>query len=53
MKNVLKMGIISVVALSMSTAAPAYAGKDGESGYALGCLVGWLFFGLSETCQEL
>ena len=35
------------------TSAPAMASKDGEYGYTLGCLMGWLLFGLTETCKEL
>lgn len=53
MKRIWKIGLVSATALTMGLAAPAHAGKDGESGYALGCLIGWWVFGLTETCGEL
>ncbi|UYV16339.1 hypothetical protein [Porphyrobacter sp. ULC335] len=53
MKKLIKVAVVSMVAVSVGTAAPAYAGKDGESGYALGCLIGWWVFGLKNTCGEL
>lgn len=55
MKKLFKAGLLSLAVLSMSAAAPVYARSkpDGERGYALGCLIGWWVFGLTETCKEL
>ncbi len=53
MKKLVKMGVTLAAATSMTIATPAYAAKDGEAGYAIGCLIGWWVFGLTETCQEL
>ncbi len=40
-------------ALSLPMAAPAQAAKDGETGYAIGCMILWHVFDMWTACQEI
>lgn len=52
MKKFLIAAAIAVSATT-ATAVPAHAGKDGESGYIIGCMIGKYLLGLENMCMEL
>ena len=52
MKKVITAAVIAGT-LALSTAAPAQAARDGETGYAIGCMVLWHVFGMWDLCQEM
>jgi len=52
MKKIITAAVIAGT-LALSSAAPAQAARDGEVGYAIGCLILWHGFGMWDLCQEL
>jgi len=52
MKKILTAAAVAG-ALSLAAIAPAQAARDGETGYAVGCMILWHVFGMWDLCQEI